>query len=259
MQSLESTIIDDRLECTVLREAYTFHSAASNRDHTQFCVFPPKLTELTAEEISFLEYSEYPFGGSQLSCVVPNANYSKRHSSASCFLPLPALEKRVFDQLLLRSFGQESKADCKARPYPSGGALYPVQVVIHARNVRDVPEGSYHYLPVSHSLESLEISSDKDVLRALFLSQFESLKTYDFAILYLGLGRKHLAKYGLRGYRLTILEAGAAFQCCSTACDEAGLQNRVWSGFNDDELATSLGVDPRVAWPIICQLVGREK
>lgn len=49
------------------------------------------------------------------------------------------------------------------------------------------------------------------------------------------------------------------FQEMSRCLSELGLSDRVWGGFDDDGLSLSMGVDPRVAWPVICQLIGRDK
>jgi len=147
----------------------------------------------------------------------------------------------------------------KRRPYPSGGALYSVQVTVFVRHVGNIEVGAYHVLPCSRELERLHSLPESVVSDRLFLGMNSKLRAFDFAILYSAIGAIPLAKYRNRGYRLALVEAGSMYQVAIQNADLIGISNRVWGGFDDDGLSIAFGIDPRVAWPVMCQIFGREQ
>ena len=259
MHDLSSVIIADKINQITLRDAYLFHSKSNNRNKRDFTPFAPLPSNLSAKEIADLEYIERKFGGSVIDCEHSSDAQIRRPSSAYKFSKEGKLEYNVFSTILYESFGEAIVNGNKRRPYPSGGAFYPIQIVLHVRNVNGLTSGCYHYLPSTRRLEKLISGNEKDIQKSLFLESNSDLEAYDFVIFYTSLAAQHIVKYGLRGYRLSLLEAGSAYQACLTACSARGLETRIWGGFEDDSLAVACGIDPRVAWPIVCQLVGRSQ
>jgi SagB-type dehydrogenase family enzyme len=216
---------------------------------------------MSVNQIAALEFGEYSFGGEQTDIARSTVGnvLTKRPPSANGFdghaSPLP---KELFDKFLEDSFlSNHPDGAQKRRSYPSGGALYSVQVTLFVRNISNIEPGAYHLLPCSARLEALENLTESEVCERLFLGGNSAFAGFDFVILYSTMAIVPIAKYRRRGYRLALVEAGSMYQLASLSADTAGLGNRVWGGFDDDGLSLSLGLDPRVCWPVMCQLFGR--
>jgi len=128
------------------------------------------------------------------------------------------------------------------RTYPSGGGLYPLEVYIASRNVVGVPAGLYHYSPLKHCLESLGGgSSGYHVLDNL--TQTDAAGSCHAAILISAVFMRTQYKYGLRGYRFVLLEAGHLMQNLSLVAPALGLGITPIGGYYDDRLHQALGVN----------------
>ena len=226
--------------------------SSSNIDMADASLLPP-------EQIRALEYPEYYFGGRQTDLRTDNA-LSSRQPSADMFISgNKKLPKRDFERVLLTSFCEKSFCSRPIRPYASAGALYSVQAFVFPKNVSGYKPASYHLLPKSQKLEKICNVEPSRVEKYFFGDYVAGLVNYDFLIFYAAIFTVPISKYGVRGYRLALLEAGAMFHELSHNIRQFDLSDRVWVGFDDDGLSLTLGVDPRLSWPIICQLIGREE
>ena len=107
--------------------------------------------------------------------------------------------------------------------------------------------------------EAVEAGSLKAHARAVAerIGENQEFADFDFAIFYSTLAAIPIAKYGARGYRLAMVEAGSMYQLASQIAQSVSLQNRVWGGLDDEGLSIALGIDPRAVWPLVCQIFGR--
>jgi SagB-type dehydrogenase family enzyme len=146
------------------------------------------------------------------------------------------------------------------RAAPSGGALYPTEIYVAALNVDDLVPGLYHYNVLEHSLETLkEVANLVDRFPTAFPVHPEIVRV-DRAALVLVLTtvfERTIAKYGPRGYRYVMQEAGHIAQNVYLVATACGLGAVALAGFFDDELNNWLdvdGVDEAVTYAIV---VGR--
>lgn len=227
--------------------------AAGNNVTAELSAFSPSYTSLTKADLERMEAAEYPFSGA----VQPGTSEAlyDRAASAVRFDPARPVSAELFFDLLARSFGSTGLGNGR-RPYPSGGALYACQVCLWAQNIEGLDPGSYHYLPRSRQLERLEAAPPERILNALGTAALPGMADCAFALLYCAFMQLPVAKYGVRGYRLSLLEAGSMYQQMGREMQDAGLIGRIWGGFEDDRLAIALGVDPRVVWPLVVQFGG---
>ncbi|MDQ4143529.1 MAG: nitroreductase family protein [Actinomycetota bacterium] len=65
-----------------------------------------------------------------------------------------------------------------------------------------------------------------------------------------------LSKYGNRGYRFGLMEAGAAMQNVYLYAAERGLATRAIGGFNDPMITDLLGLNGGLARPLLLILIG---
>lgn len=157
-------------------------------------------------------------------------------------LPLAALAS-----VLRAAYGvarQEAygRLDFTTRTVPSGGALYPLELSLICRHVEGLASGIYHYLPGQHALEGVKaVAPPLPFLTYLFMGQAQLVAAPVLVVLSAAFGRT-MKKYGDRGYRYILLEAGHAMQNLNLACTALGLGSCNIGGFFDEELAALLGL-----------------
>lgn len=128
------------------------------------------------------------------------------------------------------------------RPVPSAGALYPLEIYTLVRNVTGLPKGIYHYDPIGDDLEVLSKCSWEDQARIAF-------PTWSFAedapvVICLGaVFKRTQQKYGPRGYRYILLEAGHVAQNLCLGAEERDLSSLCLGGYRDSVLNRLIGLD----------------
>lgn len=126
------------------------------------------------------------------------------------------------------------------RFYPSAGARYPLEVYLIAQNVKNLPRGLYHYYLKNHSLEELLLVKDKNHLFSFnqsFLSQSSLI------IIITAVFDRITVKYGQRGYRHILIEAGHLGQNIYLLSSALCLGCCAIGGYIDDKLNELLDID----------------
>jgi SagB-type dehydrogenase family enzyme len=142
------------------------------------------------------------------------------------------------------------------RPVPSGGGLYPLEVYVIVLAVGDLSPGVYHYLPVAHLLEEVRDGPvPRRLLTYLFMGQEYIAQASAIAVIS-AVPARSLGKYGDRGYRYLLFEAGHVAQNIDLAAAELGLGACNLGGFFDDELAGLLTLDVEHELPVYATAVG---
>jgi SagB-type dehydrogenase family enzyme len=153
--------------------------------------------------------------------------------------------------------GLRSNDRLAPRPSPSAGGLYPLESYVLVRRVEGLNAGVYHYAVAAHALELLPspFSSMTD-LAAVFLDQ-AFVNTAAAVFVTVAVPDRTLLKYGDRGYRYLLLEAGHCAQNVNLVCAALGLGGCNIGGFLDRSLAALLGVDAELEFPVYAQAIGR--
>jgi SagB-type dehydrogenase family enzyme len=133
------------------------------------------------------------------------------------------------------------------RSIPSGGALHPTRLLAVVLQAGDLANGIYHYDAPVHSLELVDALPEQQS-KALFAAFPVHPLVIDLgqaAALFFDTTKfwRARAKYGPRGYRYCLQEAGAACQNLCLAAVALGLNHVVLGGFYDDEVHTVLQID----------------
>jgi SagB-type dehydrogenase family enzyme len=135
------------------------------------------------------------------------------------------------------------------RTYPSAGARYPMKVFVYPRDVPGVKPAVYVYDCIEHSLRLVGPAPDNtDLLRCSPLLdpneapaiRAENVPLWLFPVADLSYQR---AKYGLRAYRLTVLECGHLAQNLWLVATALGLSTITLAAFLDDSLNQLLMID----------------
>jgi SagB-type dehydrogenase family enzyme len=128
------------------------------------------------------------------------------------------------------------------RMVPSGGALYPLELYVVALRVHDLGAGLYHYNP--ETAELAELSSGDEVDRfAECMVQPDLFREAAAAILVSAVFFRSTFKYGDRGYRFVLLEAGHLGQNVMLAAGALGLDGVPVGGFLDRVVDAQLDLD----------------
>jgi SagB-type dehydrogenase family enzyme len=128
------------------------------------------------------------------------------------------------------------------RTVPSAGALYPLEIYFYSSSIEELPAGLYHYNPARGSLRRLR-EGDLSAEIAAALVDPEMAYNASVIVFITAVFERATFKYGERGYRFTLLEAGHVAQNVSLAVNGLGLGSLNIGGFFDRELDELLGLD----------------
>jgi SagB-type dehydrogenase family enzyme len=140
-----------------------------------------------------------------------------------------------------RDAGQ-TRARRPLRTAPSAGALYPIEVYFHTRAVDELSAGLYHYNPVFHELHLLG-AGDHTARLASTLVQQRLAVDASLLVFLCAFFERTVRKYGERGYRFALLEAGHIAQNLNLAACGIGLGSINVGGFLDRQLDALIGLD----------------
>jgi SagB-type dehydrogenase family enzyme len=141
------------------------------------------------------------------------------------------------------------------RNAPNSGNLGSVELFPIVSHVSGVEPGLYHYDTVSHELALLAAGRFATWLREFVLFQLEFAEAPVALVMTSAIGRLS-AKYGMRAYRMAILDVGHVSENLQLAATAMGLQVCATAGFIDDELDGALGLDGCDIASILVVLVG---
>jgi len=127
------------------------------------------------------------------------------------------------------------------RPVPSGGALYPLELYVLALSVDGLEPGAYHYHPFRHRLERLG-GADRRTAGAALVDPSLADRAAALLVVTAMFWRSRF-KYGLRGYRFALLEAGHLVQNAVLAAVALAVPALPLGGFYDRRLDALVGAD----------------
>lgn len=125
---------------------------------------------------------------------------------------------------------------------PSAGATYPIEVYPVVLNVGGLKAGAYHYSPNDHSLELLRPGNFHQALSVWALDQ-PYLAGAGAVFVLAGFFDRIKPRYGERGYRYMLLEAGHIAQNIYLLCAAYGLGSLANGGFIDTAINRLVGLN----------------
>jgi SagB-type dehydrogenase family enzyme len=128
------------------------------------------------------------------------------------------------------------------RAAPSGGALYPIEVYAAVMAVEGLEPGLYHY---AVDRKGLELLRRANMVEHLCEATFDPATILGAAVVFVltGVFGRSYFKYGERGYRFAMLEAG--HMCQNVLLEATALQIGAVAvgGFLDDKINEMIGLD----------------
>jgi SagB-type dehydrogenase family enzyme len=141
------------------------------------------------------------------------------------------------------------------RTAPSAGALYPVETYLSVQNVEALPPGLYHFQPAEFGLERLsEGFAGKTVAEAALGQNF--MAGAGVVFIWSAILRRNFSKYGHRGLRYVMMDAGHICQNLLLAAEALELGACPVAAFYDDQLNRLLGLDGQEESVIYLAAVG---
>jgi SagB-type dehydrogenase family enzyme len=149
--------------------------------------------------------------------------------------------------LLHYSYGvnREKKQSGSLRSFrvvPSAGALYPIEIYFQTVKVKSLPTGLYHYNPLKHHLRRLRDEHLMGEIAHCFVPG--TIPEHTSVLIFLtALFQRSTFKYGERGYRFALLEAGHIAQNINLVSSALKLGCLNIGGFFNRELDALLHID----------------
>lgn len=194
--------------------------------------------------------------------VVKYKNYPRLPKiTLSSKLPDPSdLFKTIMSRSSERNFSRESisidelsillryscgmKDDTSSlRIQPSAGSMYPLEIYpLLFRDTSEISSGIYHYAPKKKALEVLwEHSFSSEEIDSLAI--YPWVKNAAICFVITAIFDRAQNKYGERGYRHVLLEAGHVGQNMSLVASALGLKSCPLSGTQDTAIEKLLDID----------------
>ncbi|ACQ54414.1 SagB/ThcOx family dehydrogenase [Clostridium botulinum] len=127
-----------------------------------------------------------------------------------------------------------NKKKIKLRANPSAGGLYPIELYVYMKSIKDLEDGIYTYYPYSHGLKPIKVN--KEALKIENFAEFGVLnaENANLIVFYVYNFLKNSRKYGDAGFSYALIETGEMaqnLQLVSTAlgygaCDIGGYEKQ---------------------------------
>ncbi|MEU0244919.1 SagB/ThcOx family dehydrogenase [Streptomyces sp. NPDC006235] len=145
-------------------------------------------------------------------------------------------------------------ADSGLRPYPSAGGCYAVSAYCYASDVEGLDPGAYRFAPVEGTLVPLEavhvdgstVGEIPELLRTTVLRADTVQAVLILVADMHGIG----SRYGERGYRYALLEAGHVSQNLALAFEARAISHCPLGGFFDDVVRRVFALPDQLHLPL---------
>jgi len=210
------------------------------------------------------EFTSYPDAEREPLPVPPDgivATLAAGRQSTRAFADTP-LSRDALATLLQASYGIVGAAGLPGggghflrRRVPSAGGLYPLELYPMLRRVDKLPDGIYHFDARGDALERLRAGDWSAGASDAFYTWPFIERANAIVCLSASFARMQ-SKYGPRGYRYILLEAGHVAQNLCLAAGEIGLGTLCMGGFRDARLNALLGLEPEEQGVVYAVAVG---
>ena len=173
------------------------------------------------------------------------------------------LDLKSVATLLHYAYGEsrDNKGTGLPRPFrvvPSGGGLYPLEIFFYSGCVGELEKGIYHYDPSKRNLR-LVSSGDKTDQICKGMVYPEITRGAALIVFVTAIFERSTFKYGERGYRFILLEAGHVAQNINLVAIGLGLGCVNLGGFYDRDIDNLLGLDGVTHSTIYMIAIGKAK
>ncbi|OWY65694.1 dehydrogenase [cyanobacterium TDX16] len=144
----------------------------------------------------------------------------------------------------VKNYYQTEHEDIAPRPYPSGGALYELELYPVVNSCKGIPSGFYHYHPLAHEL--CRISDRTETVEALLNDARQSMRQQGMpqVLIVIAARFQRLAwKYESMAYALMLKHVGVLYQTMYLVATAMKLAPCGLGGGNSDLFTKAAGCD----------------
>jgi len=233
-----------------------FHENTKNRNLTRWHRGDPP------NSWTEIEYKEYDRAASvplkrlnrEAEATDPLLTQLQARESPSTFADQPLSAGQVSGLLTGVLETHTGADDTQLRGYPSAGARFPLELYLSLVDVDSIEDGLYHVNVVDQSLEKVRETPAQHeiaVQSGKALPREASIIAFVTAV-----PERTRRKYGIRGYRFLLIEAGHLMQNLLLAAQSLGFGGRPWGAFLDREVDEILEVTDAAEETIYMGLFG---
>jgi SagB-type dehydrogenase family enzyme len=149
-----------------------------------------------------------------------------------------------FSQLLWAAYGiTEDKGQKRAAA--SGGACYPMDIyaLVGEEGIKGMEAGIYHYEPMGHSVSLILEGDLREKVARVSLGQIW-MATPPLSLVVCAEYARITSRYGERGVRYAMIEAGHIGQNIFLQAEAMGLGAGIVGAFRDEAVIQVLGIPP---------------
>ena len=154
------------------------------------------------------------------------------------------LQSEEKDPLALNTLGDNCNATLRSAP--SGGALFPITLYMVLRNVNDVDDGIYYYLPLEHSIrlvKKLDGNLEDDINHVAEWGINIEQKKINVIIFYVYSLYNNSRKYSDMAYDFAMVEVGQISENIQLTCTAEGIASCDIGGFEKYKCENFLEID----------------
>jgi SagB-type dehydrogenase family enzyme len=183
-----------------------------------------------------------PSAESPLKKLIRDRCSSRRYRTRP--MPVQTLSTLLFAAYgLTREMPLADQTSYICRSVPSAGGVYPLEIYPLLQGVEGVADGLHHYNVFSNALEPVRIGMVFAELRSIVMT-FPFIESANIVCFLVAVFARSQRKYGPRGYRYILLEAGHSAQNICLAATQNQLGSLCVGGFFDGTLNRILRLDP---------------
>ena len=202
--------------------------------------------ERMVQSLDFDQYPAVPLPASGEPAAMPLAEAIAARTSGRSMQP-ERLSLGQIATLLHHAYGvtRDNYGTRFPRPFrsvPSGGALYPLELFLHTSRVKDLDPGIYHYNPLRNELRSIRYGDESRQISEALVQRNYAIDA-SAMIFVTAVFERSIFKYGDRGYRFVLIEAGHVGQNLALTATALGLACLTIGGYSDRAIDTLLGLD----------------
>ncbi|EJE7233767.1 SagB/ThcOx family dehydrogenase [Clostridium sporogenes] len=154
---------------------------------------------------------------------------------------------------------ESNEKKIKLRANPSAGGLYPIQLYVYMKNIKDLEDGIYTYYPYSYSLKPIKVN--KEGLKIDNFAEFGTLnaENANIIVFYVYNFLKNSRKYGDGGFAYALIETGEMAQNLQLVSTALGYGACDIGGYEKQYIEELLNIDGVLKHVVHMTVVGSEQ
>ncbi|MBT3312208.1 MAG: SagB/ThcOx family dehydrogenase [Desulfobacterales bacterium] len=191
---------------------------------------------------------------------IPIIDAIRNRKSRRSFSDTPlSLEEISFLLWATQGVRDRSKQQYMFRTVPSAGARHALETYLYIRNVQNIPEGIYRYLPIEHQL--IYLFSDEYLKEEISTGCFgQSFITGAAAVfIWTAIPYRMEWRYDLAAHKVIAIDTGHVAQNLYLACEAISAGTCAVAAYDQEKMDTILKVDGEDEFTIYLAPVGKKR